>query len=64
MRRATAATLLSLLATLALPRAAFAQGEDAVPVRPGTLRVVLAPDEKNDSVLAGRSEALDLTVIR
>ena len=44
MRRATAATLLSLLATLALPRAAFAQGEDAVPVRPGTLRVVLAPD--------------------
>jgi predicted RNase H-like HicB family nuclease len=28
------------------------------------LRVVLAPDEKNDSVLAGRSEALDLTVIR
>lgn len=44
MRRATAVALLSLFATLALPRAAFAQGEDAVPVRPGTLRVVLAPD--------------------
>lgn len=28
------------------------------------LQVVLAPDENNDSVLAGRSEALDLTVIR
>lgn len=28
------------------------------------LRVVLAPDENNDSVLTGRSEALDLTVIR
>ncbi len=28
------------------------------------LRVVLAPDEDDDSVPAGRSEALDLTVIR
>ena len=27
------------------------------------LRVVLAPDEDDDSVPAGRSEALDLTVI-
>ena len=44
MRRATAAALFSLFATLGLPHAAFAQGEDAAPLRPGTLRVVLAPD--------------------
>ena len=44
MRRATAALLFALFATLGLPRAAFPQGEDAVPVRPGTLRLVLAPD--------------------
>lgn len=44
MRRATAALLFPLFAILGLPLAAFAQGEDAAPLRPGALRVVLAPD--------------------
>jgi hypothetical protein len=44
MRRATAATLVAVLVLAALPRPAAAQGEDAAPLRPGTLRITLAPD--------------------
>lgn len=39
-----AAVLLSLLASLTLPRTAAAQGEDAVPLRPGMVRLGIAPD--------------------
>lgn len=44
MPRPRAAALLSLLALFILPRAAAAQGEDAVPLRPGMIRLGIAPD--------------------
>src|SRR3990172_9144618 len=43
MRRATAAALTAVLLA-ALPRPVVAQGEDATPLRPGTIRITLAPD--------------------
>ena len=44
MRRATAAALVSVFALAVLPRSVVAQGEDAAQLRPGTLRITLAPD--------------------
>lgn len=44
MRRATSAALVSVFVLAVLPRPVIAQGEDAAPLRPGTLRITLAPD--------------------
>lgn len=44
MRRSIAAVLLGLSALLLVPGTALAQGEDAVPLRAGALRVIFAPD--------------------